>query len=155
MVGNGIADGKTAHLDGIKPGEFVFRADRELHDRRDGVQALADRLDEGPRAHVEGRPLVRRDRLDPEDPQPPPVHDDRALHDGRDEVPGAAQIAFSIGGAYLLLTLSILIALWVAGMPLFDAVNHAMTTVSTGGFSTRPVTSVSVSETSSPGAITP
>jgi trk system potassium uptake protein TrkH len=52
-------------------------------------------------------------------------------------LPGAAQIAFSIGGAYLLLTLSILIALWAAGMPLFDAINHAMTSIATGGYSTK------------------
>ena len=38
---------------------------------------------------------------------------------------------------YLGLTLGGVLALSVAGMGLFDAVNHALTTVSTGGFSTR------------------
>lgn len=38
---------------------------------------------------------------------------------------------------YFGLTLGGVIALSVAGMGLFDAVNHALTTVSTGGFSTR------------------
>ena len=52
-------------------------------------------------------------------------------------LPGAAQIAFSIGGAYVLLTCAILIALWAAGMPVFDAVNHAMTSIATGGYSTK------------------
>jgi trk system potassium uptake protein TrkH len=52
-------------------------------------------------------------------------------------LPGAAQIAFSIGGAYVLLTLAAFIALWGAGMPLFDAANHAMTSIATGGFSTK------------------
>lgn len=38
---------------------------------------------------------------------------------------------------YLALTVGGIVALSVAGMDLFDAVNHALTTVSTGGFSTR------------------
>ncbi|MDH3235293.1 MAG: TrkH family potassium uptake protein [Alphaproteobacteria bacterium] len=52
-------------------------------------------------------------------------------------LPGAAQIAISIGSAYVLLTLGAFIALWGAGMSLFDAVNHAMTSIATGGFSTK------------------
>ncbi len=38
---------------------------------------------------------------------------------------------------YLSLTAAISIALLIAGMGVFDAVNHALTTVSTGGYSTR------------------
>lgn len=38
---------------------------------------------------------------------------------------------------YALLTAAAALLFWRAGMPIFDAVNHAMTTVSTGGFSTR------------------
>lgn len=38
---------------------------------------------------------------------------------------------------YILLTLAESIALYVAGMDLFDAVNHAMATMATGGFSTK------------------
>ena len=43
------------------------------------------------------------------------------------------------GIIYFFLLLSVLCAfcLWLAGMNLFDAINHAMTTVSTGGFSTK------------------
>jgi trk system potassium uptake protein TrkH len=52
-------------------------------------------------------------------------------------LPGAAQIAISIGGAYLLLTSIIMFALWGAGMPFFDAINHAMTSIATGGYSTK------------------
>jgi trk system potassium uptake protein TrkH len=52
-------------------------------------------------------------------------------------LPGAAQLAISIGGAYLLLTSAIMFALWGAGMPFFDAVNHAMTSIATGGYSTK------------------
>lgn len=38
---------------------------------------------------------------------------------------------------YVLLTLSCFLAYWVGGMGLFDAVNHAFSTVATGGFSTH------------------
>lgn len=39
--------------------------------------------------------------------------------------------------AYVGLTLSCTILLYFAGMPMFDALNHAMTTIATGGFSTH------------------
>ncbi|MFK7807902.1 MAG: TrkH family potassium uptake protein [Saprospiraceae bacterium] len=38
---------------------------------------------------------------------------------------------------YVGLTTLLMIILWAAGMTLFDAVNHALTTMSTGGFSTK------------------
>lgn len=38
---------------------------------------------------------------------------------------------------YFGMTLLMALALWWAGMGVFDAINHAMTTVSTGGFSTH------------------
>lgn len=38
---------------------------------------------------------------------------------------------------YVSLTLAALLSLWAAGMPLFDAVNHAFSIAATGGFSTR------------------
>lgn len=40
-------------------------------------------------------------------------------------------------GIYLFLTASCAVALWGVGMSPFDAVNHAMSTVATGGFSTH------------------
>ena len=52
-------------------------------------------------------------------------------------LPGAAQIALSIGGAYVLLTSIVMFALTLAGMPAFDALNHAMTSIATGGYSTK------------------
>ncbi len=52
-------------------------------------------------------------------------------------LPRAAQLAAATGGIYLVLTAAIAVALWAAGMPRFDAVVHAMTSISTGGFSTR------------------
>jgi trk system potassium uptake protein len=47
-------------------------------------------------------------------------------------LPRAGQLAAWIAGLYLARTLM----LWIAGMSLFDAVAHAMTTLATGGFST-------------------
>lgn len=38
---------------------------------------------------------------------------------------------------YIGMTLAETLCLWAAGMSLFDAVNHAFSTISTGGFSTR------------------
>lgn len=38
---------------------------------------------------------------------------------------------------YLLFTVVLTLLLWVSGLSLFDAVNHAFTTMSTGGFSTQ------------------
>ncbi len=52
-------------------------------------------------------------------------------------LPRAAQIASGMMSIYLLLTLLCAICYWAAGMSLFDALVHAMTTVATGGFSTR------------------
>ena len=52
-------------------------------------------------------------------------------------LPRAAEIASRISIIYLVLTLACAVAYLVAGMPLFEAANHAMTTIATGGFSTR------------------
>lgn len=42
-----------------------------------------------------------------------------------------------IAGIYLVLSVAAAVAYLVAGMGFFDAVNHSMATISTGGFSTR------------------
>jgi len=52
-------------------------------------------------------------------------------------LPRAGEIAKAVGLVYLALTALCTIAYIAAGMGLFDAVNHAMTTVATGGFSTH------------------
>ena len=58
--------------------------------------------------------------------------------DAPDKVlPRAAQLASGIGGVYVGLTFIWTVALWYAGMDGFDAVAHAMTTIATGGYSTR------------------
>lgn len=51
-------------------------------------------------------------------------------------LPPAAQIVVSAGVIYAVLTAICATALWLAGMTGFEAVMHAMATVSTGGFST-------------------
>jgi len=51
-------------------------------------------------------------------------------------LPRATEIASLIGAIYVALTFVCAMAYWLAGMPYFDAVCHAMTTIATGGFST-------------------
>lgn len=51
--------------------------------------------------------------------------------------PRIADTAKIIWGIYLVLTAGALVAYTLAGMPWFDALNHGMTTVATGGFSTK------------------
>ncbi len=52
-------------------------------------------------------------------------------------LPRVAQLSAGIAMIYLGLTGLCAILYWLAGMGGFDAVNHAMTTIATGGFSTR------------------
>ncbi|SDH56885.1 TrkH family potassium uptake protein [Roseospirillum parvum] len=52
-------------------------------------------------------------------------------------LPGAAQMVKAIIGVYTGLTGLCALAYWAGGMSPFDAVNHALTTLPTGGFSTH------------------
>ena len=52
-------------------------------------------------------------------------------------LPRTAEISAGITFIYVGLTALWSIALWLAGMSGFDAASHAMTTIATGGFSTR------------------
>ena len=52
-------------------------------------------------------------------------------------VPKAASFEAGISIVYITLTVVWALMLWVAGMPLFDSIAHAMTTLATGGYSTR------------------
>lgn len=52
-------------------------------------------------------------------------------------LPRAAQISVAILGLYLGLTALCTLCLILAGLNIFDAIAHAMTTIATGGFSTR------------------
>lgn len=52
-------------------------------------------------------------------------------------VANAVQYSLALSIIYSFFTALCFLLLWGFGMPAFDAVNHALTTVSTGGFSTR------------------
>lgn len=52
-------------------------------------------------------------------------------------LPSFVSIVKAITGAYLLMSVSCALAYFIAGMSVFDAINHAMTTMATGGFSTH------------------
>ena len=51
--------------------------------------------------------------------------------------PKIKDTAIRLWGIYLLLTLADTVLLYMGGMSLFDAINHAFSTISTGGFSTK------------------
>lgn len=51
--------------------------------------------------------------------------------------PKVKNTALRLWGIYLIFTVMDTIALWYAGMTPFDALNHAFSTISTGGFSTK------------------
>ncbi len=48
-----------------------------------------------------------------------------------------SKVIWIITTIYLSLNLATLLSLWAAGMPFFDALNHAFSIAATGGFSTR------------------
>ncbi len=52
-------------------------------------------------------------------------------------IANAAQYSLGLSGIYMFFTIACFIALWGFGMPAFDALNHALTAISTGGFSTK------------------
>ena len=58
-------------------------------------------------------------------------------HDAEKIFPRTAEIAKTIVSTYLVLTLFCGFFYWSFGMGVFDSVAHAMTTISTGGFSTH------------------
>ncbi len=51
--------------------------------------------------------------------------------------PKMAQTLKGIIYFFLLLSASCAVCLWLAGMSVFDAINHSMSTIATGGFSTK------------------
>ena len=52
-------------------------------------------------------------------------------------LPRVTQIAGAIVIVYVILSTLCFLSLWLAGMPAFDALAHAMSTISTAGFSTK------------------
>ncbi len=51
--------------------------------------------------------------------------------------PRVTQVAKRLSGVYLLFTVVLTGLLWAGPMDIYDAINHSLTTVSTGGFSTK------------------
>ena len=51
--------------------------------------------------------------------------------------PRITQVAKRLWGIYVFLTALFVLLLWLGPMDLFDAINHAMTAIATGGFSTK------------------
>lgn len=51
--------------------------------------------------------------------------------------PRVTQVAKRLSSVYLVMTLSVTFFLWIGPMDFFDALNHAMTSISTGGYSTK------------------
>ena len=49
----------------------------------------------------------------------------------------SSKLVWVITSVYVGLTLTSCLALWAAGMPFFDAINHAFSIAATGGFSTK------------------
>ncbi len=52
-------------------------------------------------------------------------------------LPRATQLAATISIIYFSLTFLCAFSYWIAGLSMFDSILHAMTTIATGGFSTR------------------
>ena len=52
-------------------------------------------------------------------------------------LPRAAQLAGGIFAIYLVMTALCAVALWISGFNGFDAITHSMTTIATGGYSTK------------------
>ena len=52
-------------------------------------------------------------------------------------MPRTREIAAAVGRVYVLLTLACFLTYWLLGMNAFDALNHAMTTLPTAGYSTH------------------
>ena len=52
-------------------------------------------------------------------------------------IPRAAIFASGISIVYIILTSLWAFMLWLAGMPMFDSITHSMTTLATGGYSTK------------------
>lgn len=104
-------------LDYAPPGLLLWRA---LLQWLGGIGIIVMAVAIMPMLHVGGMQLFKVEAFETSD---------KAL-------PKAAQISASISAIYLGLTLVWAIALWGAGMTPFEAVNHAMTTIATGGFST-------------------
>jgi trk system potassium uptake protein TrkH len=104
-------------LDSAPPGILLWRALRQW---LGGIGIIVTAVAVLPMLQVGGMQIFRMESSDTSDKV----------------LPRAAQTSTAIGSIYLILTLVCALGYWTAGMPGFDAVAHAMTTIATGGFST-------------------
>jgi trk system potassium uptake protein TrkH len=104
-------------LETVPPGLLMWRA---LLQWMGGIGIIVMAVAILPMLQVGGMQLFRMDASD----------------DSDKILPRAAQVAGNITYIYLAFSLACVIAYWAAGMSMFDAVAHAMTTIATGGFST-------------------
>lgn len=104
-------------LDSMPPGILLWRA---MLQWLGGIGIIVMAIAMLPYLRVGGMQLFRMESSD---------RSEKAL-------PRAAQVAAATSVAYAVLTLACAIAYRLAGMTGFEAVAHAMTTVSTGGYST-------------------
>ncbi|MCW5771334.1 MAG: TrkH family potassium uptake protein [Rhodospirillaceae bacterium] len=107
-------------VDAAPPGILVWRA---MLNWMGGLAFVALSSSVLPMLHVGGMQIFRAEGIDTPE---------RLL-------PRTAELVSATGGLYTIATAIAALALWGAGMPRFDAVIHAMTAVSTGGFSSRDV----------------
>lgn len=105
-------------LDGLAPGLLLWRS---LLQWLGGIGIIGMAIAILPFLQVGGMQLFRSESSDRSDKV----------------TPRASDLAIAVGWIYLCLTAVCTVMLAYAGMSWFDAVNHAMTAVSTGGFSTR------------------
>ncbi|MCC6598955.1 MAG: TrkH family potassium uptake protein, partial [Alphaproteobacteria bacterium] len=104
-------------LDSAPPGILIWRS---ILQWLGGIGIIIMALSMLPYMNIGGMQLFRTERSDNE----------KAL-------PRTASLAGSIAIIYVFLTLGCTICYTLAGMGRFDAIAHAMTTISTGGFSTH------------------
>lgn len=107
-----------ADLDAVSPGILLWRA---LLQWLGGVGIIVMALAILPILSVGGMQLFQTEAFDTPDKV----------------LPRAASLAGAIFALYLLLTLVCALGLWLVGLSGFDAITHAMTTIATGGYSTR------------------
>lgn len=105
-------------LDNAPPGILLWRA---LLQWMGGIGIIATAIAILPALGIGGMQLFRTESSD---------RSEKAM-------PRVRQIAMTIGGVYLGLTVVATLVYWLAGMRPFDAVAHALTSIATGGYSTR------------------
>lgn len=104
-------------LDDAPPGLLLWRA---ILQWMGGIGIIATAIAILPALGIGGMQLFRTESSD---------RSEKAM-------PRVRQIAMTIGAVYLGLTLVATLTYWLAGMRLFDAIAHALTSIATGGYST-------------------